>query len=114
MELYGARRIARRIANSTDIPHTVTTGRDSEVKGRRKRGEKNPHSQSWAESKAIPERKQKQASQGSQDPTAQNAAGSPSAQINADQNASVTNTVRTKPTTAVTNAMPTATSPKKR
>ncbi len=61
----------KKAKNNTDIPHTVGTGRDAEAKERRKKGLKNPHSQSWAEAKAIAEknRQQNSGSQGSSDPT---------------------------------------------
>ncbi len=61
----------KRKSSNVDIPHTVGTGRDEGAKERKRKGLKNPHSQSWLEEKANAEKNKKLASTGSSDPIAQ-------------------------------------------
>ncbi len=51
----------RKATKDTDIPHTVGTGKDQEAKDRKRKGLKNPHSQSWAEAKKKAEENRKSA-----------------------------------------------------
>ena len=59
----------KKTSNNIDISHTVETGRDEQAKERERRGQKNPHSQSWLEAKEMAARKENLASTGSSDST---------------------------------------------
>ncbi len=61
----------KRKSSKVDIPHTVGTGRDEGAKERKRKGLKNPHSQSWLEAKERASQSKNLASTGSSDPTAQ-------------------------------------------
>ncbi len=70
----------KKTSNNVDIPHTFGTGRDDGAKERKRRGQKNPHSQSWLEAKEMATRNKNPASTVSSDPTVRGEQAQPNAQ----------------------------------